>query len=300
MNWLNYQHLYYFWTVAKEGTVSRACKVLRLAQPTVSSQIKVFEESIGHKLFRRAGRNMVLTETGRIVFRYADEIFSIGGELLATLQGRPESHAPRLRVGVADILPKYIVYRLLEPALTMREPTHLVCVEGKTPDLLAKLAVHELDLIITDEPVGPSAKVKAYNHPLGESGVTVYGRKDFASRYGKGFPQSLDGAPFLLQTPMTWMRSLLDAWFKATGIRPRVVGEFEDSALLKAFGQAGHGLFAAPTVIEAIVVKQYGVQVVGRLPEARESYYAITVERKVTHPAVNVIANTARGEIFRK
>ncbi len=298
MQWLNYHHLLYFWVVAKEGTIAAACKELNLAQPTISAQLRSLERSLGEKLFTRVGRNLALTETGRVVYRYADEIFSLGRDLLDTVQGRPTGRPLRFNVGVADVLPKLVAYRLLEPALHLPEQVQLVCYEGSPPELLTRLAVYELDLVLSDSPIGPDVKVRAFNHLLGECGVSIFGTKKLATKYRRRFPKSLDGAPFIIPTANTALRRAIEHWFDSADIRPSVFGEFEDSALLKVFGQAGVGLFAAPTVIEKEVQRQYSVKVVGRLESVRERFYAISVEKKVKHPAVLAIANEARRKLF--
>ena len=298
MEWLNYHHLLYFWVVAKEGTIAAACKELMLTQPTISAQIRALENALGEKLFQRHGRYLVLTEVGREVYRYADEIFSLGRELMDTLRGRPKGNPMRFRVGVADVLPKLVAFRLLGPALTLPEPARLVCFESTRADLMAKLSIHELDLVLSDSPIGPDARVRAFAHQLGECGVSIFGTKELAESHRRRFPASLDGAPFLLPTSTTALRRELEHWFDAENIRPTVVGEFDDSALLQAFGQAGAGMFAAPDVIESEVRRQYGVRVVGRLGFVRERFYAISVERKVKHPAVLAITNEARQELF--
>ncbi len=298
MQWLNYHHLLYFWVVAKEGTIAAACKELNLAQPTISAQLRALEHSLGEKLFTRVGRNLALTETGRVVYRYADEIFSLGRDLLDTVQGRPTGRPLRFNVGVADVLPKLVAYRLLEPALHLPEQVQLVCHEGSPPELLTRLAVYELDLVLSDSPIGPDVKVRAFNHLLGECGVSIFGTQELAAKYRRRFPKSLDGAPFIITTANTALRRAIERWFDSEDIRPLVIGEFEDSALLKVFGQAGVGLFAAPTVIEKEVQRQYSVKVVGRLESVRERFYAITVEKKVKHPAVLAIADEARQKLF--
>ena len=298
MEWMNYHHLLYFWVVAKEGTIAAACKELHLAQPTISAQLRSLERSLGEKLFTRVGRNLALTETGHVVYRYADEIFSLGRDLLDTVQGRPTGRPLRFNVGVADVLPKLVAYRLLEPALHLPEQVQLVCHEGSPPELLTRLAVYELDLVLSDSPIGPDVKVRAFSHLLGECGVTIFGAKDLATKYRRRFPKSLDGAPFIIPTANTALRRAIEHWFDSKDIRPSVFGEFEDSALLKVFGQAGVGLFAAPTVIEKEVQRQYSVKVVGRLESVRERFYAISVEKKVKHPAVLAIADVARQKLF--
>jgi LysR family transcriptional activator of nhaA len=298
MEWLNYHHLLYFWMVAREGTIAAACEKLRLAQPTISTQLRLLEDALGAKLFSRSGRTLVLTETGRLVYRYAEEIFSLGQELQDVLKGRPVGSPVRFNVGVADVVSKLVAYRLLAPAMTLSEPVHVTCFEGKSSDLLARLAIHELDVVLADSPITPDVKVRAYNHELGACGMLVFGARTLSDRYRKGFPKSLDGAPFLLPTANTAVRRALDGWFDRSKIRPRAVGEFEDSALLKAFGQAGVGLFAAPSVIEDEITRQYRVRVVGQVPEVRERFYAISVERKVKHPAVLALVSAAKGQLL--
>jgi LysR family transcriptional activator of nhaA len=298
MEWLNYHHLLYFWVVAKEGTIAAACEKLMLAQPTISAQIRALEKALGEKLFRRSGRYLVLTETGRVVYQYADEIFSLGRELIDTLKGRPTGSPVRFNVGVADVLPKLVAYQLLKPAMSLPERVRLICYESTQAELLAKLAIHELDLVLSDRPIGPDVQVRAFSHLLGECGVSIFGTKDLADSYRRRFPASLDGAPFLLPTSTTALRRELEHWFDAQDIRPVVVGEFDDSALLKVFGQAGAGLFAAPDVIEKEVRRQYGMRVIGRVESVTERFYAISVERKVKHPAVVAIADAAREKLF--
>lgn len=298
MDWLNYHHLLYFWTVAKEGGISRAAEKLHLAQPTLSSQIKKLESSMGVSLFDRKGRSLVLTDTGQMVFRYADEIFSLGRELTDTVRGRPSEKKLKLTVGVPDVLPKLVVYELLKPALELPEAVQLECYEGKLQDLLADLAVHRLDIVLADSPLTPDSHVRAFNHVLGECGVTVFGRADLARTYKRGFPGSLDGAPMLLPTQNTALRRYLEQWFDELEIRPDVRHEFEDSAVLKVFGQAGQGLFVTPSAVEKHVASQYSVKVVGRIAEIKERFYAISVERRLKHPAVVAISDAARNELF--
>lgn len=298
MEWLNFHHLRYFWAAAKEGGVTRAGQKLNITQPTVSSQIRELEEALGAKLFAKRGRTLELTEMGRVVYRYADEIFGLGRELLNTVKGRATERTPRLAVGIANVVPKLITYRLLEPAFALGEAVQIVCHEDRTDRLLAELALHELDLVLTDAPVGPGLSVRAYNHLLGESSVTVFGTSELASEYATRFPRSLDGAPFLLPTAGSSLRNSLEQWFDAEEIQPKVVGEFEDSALLKVFGEAGRGLFAAPTVIEEDVSRRYKVQRLGVADTVRERFLAISVERRLKHPAVVAISQAARSTLF--
>ncbi|MBK6690249.1 MAG: transcriptional activator NhaR [Deltaproteobacteria bacterium] len=298
MEWLNYHHLLYFWAVAKHGSVARASQELKLAQPTLSGQVRSLERSLGEKLFKRAGRGLALTEAGTLVFGYADEIFGLGRELTDTLKGRPSGRPQRLSVGISDVLPKLVTQRLLEPALRLDPPTQLVCREDKTERLLAELSLHSYDLVLADSPVTGSVRVRAFNHLLGECSVTAFGTKTLAERHRRGFPRSLDGAPVLLPTDNTLLRRSLDQWIETQNIRPRVVAEFEDSALLKVFGQKGEGIFFAPTVIEEEIRRQYEVVPLGRVPEVRERFYAITVERRIKHPAALAICEAARGQLF--
>ncbi len=294
MNRFNYHHLLYFWSVAREGSVVGACEKLHLAQPTISGQIRTFEDTLGEELFVRAGRKLVLTDIGRVVYRYADEIFSLGNELMEVLRDQPTGRPIRLVVGIDDTLPKAIVYRMLEPVYSLSEPVHVICHEGDTQRLLVDLAMYEFDLVLTDAPIGSALRMKAFNHLLIESEVSLFATQSLVSTYSDRFPHSLNGAPFLLPTNATALRRSLDRWFDAQGIQPLVVGEFEDSALLKIFGQSGVGVFAAPTVIAEEVKKQYGVSPLGHLESIRESFYAITVERRLNNPGVAAIIGDAR------
>ena len=298
MAWLNYHHLLYFWTVARLGSISKATEELHLTQPAISAQLRTLEQALGEKLFQKSGRNLVLTDVGRIVFRYAEEIFTTGRELQETLAGRPSGRPARFAVGVADAMPKLLAYRLLEPALAGAQAVRLLLREDTPEQLLAALAIHALDLVLADAPVPPTVKVRAHSHLLGESSVSVFAVPQLAKAYRRRFPASLDGAPFLLPTDNTVLRRSLDQWFDAQGIQPLVVAEIEDSAVLKVFGQSGTGLFVSPTVMEREVQRQYDVQVVGRLEDIRERFYAISVERKITHPAVLAITRAARRDIF--
>jgi LysR family transcriptional activator of nhaA len=297
MEWLNYHHLLYFWNVARTGTVARASEELRLTQATVSAQVKALERSLGEKLFRKAGRHLALTETGKVVFRYADEIFSLGQELVGTLKGRPESRLARLAVGVADVLPKLVVYQLIEPALKLKEPYRIVCREGTNEELLPALALHDIDVVLTDVPMSPSLNVKAFNHLLGECDIMLFGTPKLAEKYRPGFPQSLDGAPMLLPTRNTSARRSLEQWFDSKNVRPKVVAEFEDSALLQVFGQRGLGLFVAPSVIAQEVQRRYDAKIVARIGEVHERFYAISLDRKLKHPAVVAISEAARATL---
>ena len=293
MEWLNYHHLLYFYTVAREGSVTRASSVLRLAQPTLSGQIRKLEESLDEKLFVREGRNLALTDVGRMVYRYAEEIFTLGREMQDALRGRPTNRPAKLLVGISDAVPKLVCHRLLETALELEEPVELVLHEGKTNDLLASLAVKDYDMVLTDAPLGPQVRVKAFNHSLGGCGVGFFGTPELAKRHRRRFPQCLDEAPMLLPTLNTTLRHSLDRWFESVGVRPDPVAEIEDSALMKVFGQHGRGIFAAPIVVADEIRKTHGVRMIGSTDEVREQFYAITVERRITHPAVAAIAEAA-------
>jgi LysR family transcriptional regulator, transcriptional activator of nhaA len=297
MSWLNYHHLLYFWTVAREGSITRACLLLHLTQPTISGQLSALEKALHAKLFDRVGRNLVLTETGRHVYRYADEIFSLGRELQDTLKGRPSGRPLRLLVGVANTMPKEIAYRLLEPALRLAEPVQLVCDHGMTETLVAQLAVNALDVVLTDAPVSPSTKVRAFNHLLGECSVSIMGTPRLAASYRRSFPRSLEGAPFLLPAENTALRRSLEQWFDGEGIRPLVSGEFADPGLLKVFARSGLGVFAVRAAVERETRQHYGVRLVGRVESIRERFYAISVERKLKHPAVLAITAAAREKL---
>lgn len=295
---LNYHHLYYFWRVAKEGGVARAAAVLHLTPQTVSGQLRILETTAGTKLFTRTGRRMVLTDTGQLAFDYADDIFRIGAEMKEALEGRTGGRPLPFTVGVVDVVPKIIAYRLLEPALRLPQPVRIVGREGKLDALLADLAGHKLDMVLADSPLGAAANVRAFNHLLGECGIVFFAARKLAPTYRRRFPKSLHGAPLLLPAANTAVRGALMQWLDRSDIRPRVVGEFDDSALMKAFGQAGAGVFLAPSVIEREVMRQYDVQPVGRTDEVRERFYAISAERKLRHPAVVAVNDAARLELF--
>lgn len=298
MDWINYHHLRYFWVVAREGGLVKAGKVLRLSHPTLSAQIRALEAGLGEQLFTRTGRRLALTEMGRVVYRYADEIFSLGREMVDTVRGRATGQPGRLDVGIADVVPKLIVRRLLRPALALPEPVRMVCYEGQFQQLMADLALHTLDLVIADAPLPPGSSVRAFNHLLGECGVSFFATPRLAARYRRGFPASLDRAPILLPLENVALRRSLNQWFDAAGVRPRVVAEFEDDALMKVFGADGLGLFPAPDPVAREVGREYRVQRVGRAEGVRERYYAVTVQRRLENPAVVAISGAARQGLF--
>ncbi|HEX6881739.1 MAG TPA: transcriptional activator NhaR [Planctomycetota bacterium] len=301
MEWLNYHHLLYFWLVVREGGVARAAERLKLSHPTVSTQVKQLERALGERLLVKQGRRLVPTEVGQIVYRYAEEIFGLGRELLDTVKGRPGVGPLRLVVGISQAMPKLVARRLLEPAMRGKGLTgvHLVCVEDRNERLLAELAATHLDLVLSDAAVPPSGPVRAFNHALGECGVTIFGTKELAARHRRDFPRSLEGAPLLLPTEGSHLRRALEQYLDEQRLRPRLVGEFEDTALMGAFGQDGFGLFPVPSAVEDDVRRQYEVEVVGRLPEVRERFFAISVERRLKNPAVLAICDAARRRLFR-
>lgn len=298
MEWLNYHHLLYFWTAAKEGGIARAAEKLRLSQPTISAQIRLLEGSLGERLFQRQGRTLVMTEVGRVVYGYADEIFGIGNEMLETLRGRPAGRPLQLAVGVANAVPKLIAYRLLRPAVDSKEPIYVVCREDNAEHLTTQLATHALDVVIADAPAPPHLRVKVFNHPLGESDIAFFAPARLATRLRRRFPKSLSGAPMLVPTANAALRRGLEEWFERENLRPHLAGEFEDSALMKVFGQGTGVAFPAPAVIAADVCRFYGVKEIGRTSAVRERYYAISAERRLKHPGVLAITSAARDELF--
>lgn len=300
VEWINYHHLLYFWVVARTGSIARARAELRLTQPTISGQIQKLEEALGEPLFVREGRGLTLTEVGRVVFRYADEIFALGREMMDTVRGRPTGRPLRFVVGIADVVPKLVAHRLLAAVSALPQPLRLVCREDTTERLLGDLSVHAVDLVITDSPLPAGASVRAYSHLLGECGVVLCAAPALAKRWtGKRVtPRSFDGVPFLLPSEGTSIRSSLQRWFTDHEIQPEVAAEFDDTALLKVFAQAGAGVFAISDVIADEVCEQHGVRVVLRVPEIREKFYAISIERRLKHPAVLAISELARTKMF--
>jgi LysR family transcriptional activator of nhaA len=296
---LNLKHLRYFWAVASYGSIAKAAETLYLTPQTISGQLKELEEQAGQKLFAKEGRNLVLTETGRLVFSYADEMFRLGLELQDVLAGGTPGAALTLRVGIAMVVPKLLAYRVLEPVLGMPEEVRLICHEAPLEDLLADLSVHKLDLVLADSPVNPALNLRAYSHDLGESGSSFFAVPEQAERLAPGFPHSLDGTPMLMPGEGSVLRRTLQAWFERQGICPRIVAEFEDRALMKAFGEHGTGVFTSPIAVEQDVLDKYGVALVARSEEIREYFYAISPERRIRHPAVSAITENARNELFR-
>ena len=291
---INFKHLHYFWVVAKQGGIMRASENLHITPQTISGQIRLLEEQLGQSLFEKVGRNLEITETGRMVLSYADDIFSLGYELEETVKNTSKDRALLLRVGVADVVPKSIAYRLLEPALNLKDPIRFVCKENSLDALLGELALHKLDIVIADGPIPQRLGVKGYNHALGECGVSFLAAPKLANTLSTDFPNNLSGAPFLMPSELSLVQPQLLHWLDRQHILPKVVGEFDDSALMKAFGQAGVGVFLVPSAIAEEVAAQYKVVILGKTDDIREQFFAITAERRLTNPAVIAINETAR------
>lgn len=299
MEWLNYHHLLYFWTVAKHGSITRASIELRLAHPTISGQIRRLEEVLGEKLFDRVGRNLVLTDRGRVVYRYADEIFALGQELQDTLKGRATGDQLRLVVGVSDVIAKSIVHQILEPAFQLRDRVKIVCREARSADaFMGELAVHAVDVVLADAPAGPGTSVRAFSHPLGDCGTSFFGSAALARKYRRGFPASLDRAPVILPSSDSTFRRALDEWFLARKLRPEIIAELDDLALASVLGEKQIGVLAAPDVLHKELRQRYSLQLVGSAKEIRQRFFAISIERKIKNPAVAAICEIARKQIF--
>jgi LysR family transcriptional activator of nhaA len=295
---LNYKHLRYFWAVAKSGSIARAGLQLHVTPQSISGQLSELEEALGGELFRRAGRGLEITDFGRRVLSYAEEIFALGDELLDVVRDETVRKSVPFRVGIADSVPKSVTHRVLEPALHLDDPVHLVCREGRLASLLADLAIHRLDVVIADRALPQDLNVRGYSHRLGASDVTVFATAALARTLRGRFPALLDNAPFLLPGDSVATRPKLLQWFEEQDVHPRIVGEFDDSALLKAFGQGGAGLFVAPTAIARYVQRQYGVRAVGRIAAVVEELYAISTERRLRHPATIAIREAAQRDVF--
>ncbi|HWO18872.1 MAG TPA: transcriptional activator NhaR [Kofleriaceae bacterium] len=299
MEWLNYHHLLYFWVVAKHGSITQASKELRLAHPTISGQIHRLEEVLGEKLFVRKGRRLALTDSGRLAFRYADEIFSLGQEFQDTLKGRSSGQQVRLVVGVSDALAKSIVHRILEPAFQLPEKIRIILREDRSVEaFMGELAVHTVDVVLSDAPAGPGSPIRTFSHPLGECGTSFFAAPRLARSCRAGFPGSLDGLPVLLPGSDSTLRRALNEWFGSHDIRPEIIAELDDLALASVMGEAGLGIFAAPDVIVDELTRRYKVHMVGRAKDIRQRFYAISVERKIKNPAVVAICQIARKHIF--
>lgn len=292
---LNYKHLHYFWVVAKEGGVNRAANKLGVAAQTISGQLSLLERSLGVALFAPAGRGLALTEAGRTALSYADRIFNLGEQMLEALEDRPGEDALRLTVGILDALPKLAAHRLLQPVMEMGRPVRLVCYEGELDELMSDLALHRLDVVLSDRPVASGGSLRVFSHPLGEYPVSLYGVPALVARYSGGFPESLAGAPVMLPTRTNALRGRLEQWFESHDLRPQIVGEFEDSALMDTFGRQGMGLFPALTMLGPDVEAQLGALPVGELEGVREQVFAISGERRIRHPGVEAMLAGAAG-----
>ena len=298
---MNFRHPHYFWVTAKAGGVMRAGEQLHTTPQTLSGQIKLLEDWLGRKLFQKSGRNLELTDDGRLALGYADQIFALGSEMETALrQAHGGLRVLDFRVGVADSVTKSVAYRLLEPALAVDEPVRLICSEGKFPDLLSQLALHRLDLVIADEPMSRRFSIKAFNHPLGSSAMSFFCAPALRAQLGPDFPACLNGAPMLIQGAQASVRQQLEGWLTRHQIHPRIIGEFDDGALMSAFGREARGVFMAPTAMELDTVAQFGVEVIGRTDELVEEFFAVSVERRITHPCVVAITDAARGQLFTK
>jgi LysR family transcriptional regulator, transcriptional activator of nhaA len=296
---MNFKHLHYFWVTAKAGGVMRAGEQLHTTPQTLSGQIKLLEDWLGRKLFQKSGRNMELTEDGRLALGYADQIFTLGAELEnAVRQTSDKRRVLDFKVGVADSVTKSLAYRLLEPALAVDVPVRMICSEGKFPDLLAKLALNQLDLVIADEPMSKRISVKAFNHALGRSAMSFFCTPALKAQLKGPFPACLNGMPMLLQGAQASVRQQWEGWLSHHQIQPTTIGEFDDGALMNAFGRKGRGVFMAPSVMEADIIEQFGVEVIGRSSELVEEFFAVSVERRITHPCVVAITTAARGQLF--
>src|SRR6185312_4568913 len=300
MEWLNYHHLLYFWTVVRAGSIRKASAELRISPPAISTQLKLLEDQLGEKLLVRSGRRLTLTEMGRTVFAYAEDIFSLGRELMDVVKNRPIGRPLHLDVGVVDVMPKIIAQLLLEPAFHLPQSVRICCREASADQLLARLATHELDVVLSDSPIDASLKIRAYAHLLGECGITFAATPRLAKRLKGGFPQCLNAAPMLLPTDNTALRRNLNFWFEQVEVRPLLVGEFEDYALLRAFGHTGTGVFPVPSVFKKQILTEGSIQILGNTEEVRSQFYAISAERKIQHPAVVAICNVARRDLFRQ
>jgi LysR family transcriptional activator of nhaA len=295
---INYKHLHYFLTVAKEGGVVRASERLHLTPQTISGQLGLLEDTLGIKLFNRVGRHLELTDDGRLVLSYAEEIFSLGSELEEVVNYLPADRPQAFRVGVVDVVPKSIAHRVLEPALQMDEQVRMVCREADLDSLLAELTIHRLDMVLSDRPIPSAISTQGFSHRLGECGVTFLATKPIADQLTGAFPTCLNGMPLLLPSSEHQLRASIDQWLNKHRIQPRIVAEFDDSALMKAFGKEGMGVFLTPSVIRDEVIDQYNVIAIGDVPEVKESFFAISVERKVIHPVSAKILERARERLF--
>jgi LysR family transcriptional activator of nhaA len=300
MEFLNYHHLRYFWSVAKEGGLTRAAAKLHVSQPTISAQIQALEGVLGDKLFRRSGRNLVLTDAGQHVLAYANEIFSLGEDLLHSIKQRPTSRPLRLNIGVSDALPKLVAYQIIGPVFRLAQRVQVSCREASTADMLIDLAAYRLDLVLADEPASSGVSPHVFNHFLGESSVTFCAAPALARKLRRGFPRSLHEAPALLPMSNSGVRRSLENWFDNVGIRPRLVGEFYDAAFVNVLAQDGLGFMSVPTIVARETTTRFGLSPIGRTNQCQQQFYAIAPERKLTHPAVTAITSNARCRMLRK
>lgn len=291
---LNYHHLRYFWTVATEGSLKRASEKLRVSQPSMCTQIKLLETSLGEPLFRPSGRSLELTEFGQLIHGYAEEIFTLGGEILRATKQAPGVRALRLHVGIVDSFPKLMSYDILRPVLDHQPPVQLTCHEGKLSDLVSQLNTHRIDVVLSDEPASPGIVGRVFNHLLGTSEITFCAMPSLAKKLKGRFPRNLDGAPVLLPTQNCSLRRDLENWFGSVGVQPRLVAEFEDAALTKIVATSGHGFIAVPAVVASEAVERYGFVPIGRTKEVVSQFYAITTERRFTHPAILAMTEKLR------
>ncbi len=297
MEFLNYHHLRYFWVAAKEGGLTRAAGKLRVSQPSICTQIQALEHALGDKLLRRTPRGLALTEAGQKVFSFAEEIFSLGEDLLSTMKQRPTTRPLRVNIGIVDSLPKLLTYGMLKPIFHLPHAVQASCGEGKVPDLLAQLATYRLDVVLSDEPAPASGNLKTFNHLLGECGVSFCAEPELAARLKRRFPTSLHDAPALLPSPNSALRRSLEKWFQEQRISPRLVAEFDDAALMKVAATDGLGFFALPSLVASDAVTRYGVKIIGHAPRCIQQFYAISAERRLTHPAVVAITAQAQAAL---
>jgi LysR family transcriptional activator of nhaA len=298
VEWLNFHHLRYFWTVARKGGVRKAADELHVSQPSISAQLRLLEDSLGEKLFKRSGRSLVLTEMGDLVLTYADEIFSAGRELMSAVKQRPGGRALRLSVGMTDALSKFIGFQILKPAFYFSQPVHVVCRQAELGPLVNQLQAHRLDLVLADEPASSSLKAKTFNHRLGRSGITFCALPQIAKKLRRNFPKSLHLAAALLPSDNMGMREPLEKWFYAQGIRPRIVAEFEDAGLMKVAASAGLGFTMVHSVVDKVALEHFGLRAIAKVKECTSDFYAITIERRLRHPVVAAITEHAYSELF--
>jgi len=297
---INYQHLMYFWSVVRTGSLTRACEELALSAPTVSSQLRILEERLGEKLLLKSGRNLVPTDVGKMVYSYANEIFTLGQELLEALEQRPSGRPLRLVVGIDDVVPKEIAYKIVEPSMHLEQSVRVICRESTLERLIADLAMHDVDVVLSDAPVTPTLNVRVYSHSLGSCNVYWMATPTLAKTLRRGFPQSLDGVPALLPTDDTAIRRALDQWLDRQNVRPLLLGEFEDYAMLREFARAGHGFAPVPSVLEAQFRRENGFVRIGMARGVKAEFYAISAERKIRHPAVVAMTDSARQLFAQK